>query len=252
VPLTFAHPAAVWPLARLQLPVSALVVGSVAPDFLYFLQLAPRGHFGHTFAGLFAFCLPVGLVVLVLFHLVVKRPLADLLPVAVQRRLAGPLDEATPRAPSWWGKAGIAVLIGAATHVGWDAFTHNGGWGVERLGVLREPTRWGPAGYSFAQHGSTMVGLSVLVLWIRSWWRRVPVRATRPAPSVRTRSLRLGLLIGLPLGAGVIFASYKALAAEHVLRAFAGYAVVVTTSFTALAVLAYGAWATAQSQNAED
>jgi len=33
MPFTFAHPAAAVPLAQFRLPLSALVVGSMAPDF---------------------------------------------------------------------------------------------------------------------------------------------------------------------------------------------------------------------------
>ena len=40
--------------------LSALVVGSVAPDLGYLLYLAPAGTVSHTVAGLFVFCLPVG------------------------------------------------------------------------------------------------------------------------------------------------------------------------------------------------
>ena len=224
----------------------------MAPDFLYFLRLAPKGHFGHTFAGLFAFCLPVGLVVLAAFHLIVKRPLADLAPVAAQRRLTGPLGVEALRSRSWWGRAGLALLIGAITHVGWDAFTHPGGWGVVRLDMLGAPTRWGPAGYTLAQHGSTLVGLSALALWIRSWWRRAPVCPVQPNWPLHTRFLRASLLVGLPVVAGAVYASVMASGAESVLRAVVGYAVVATTSFTASAVLAYGAWATARELDAPD
>jgi hypothetical protein len=86
VPLTFAHPAV--PLARLGLPLSALVVGSMAPDFVYSLRLAPRGSFGHTLPGLVLFCLPAGLAVLWAFHRLMKRPLLALGPPPLQRRLA--------------------------------------------------------------------------------------------------------------------------------------------------------------------
>src|SRR5215467_12574272 len=42
VPFTFSHPAAVLPLARRGLVFSALVVGSMAPDFPYFVQMSAK------------------------------------------------------------------------------------------------------------------------------------------------------------------------------------------------------------------
>ena len=39
MPLTIAHPAAVLPFRHSRLPISALVIGSLAPDFEYFLHL---------------------------------------------------------------------------------------------------------------------------------------------------------------------------------------------------------------------
>ena len=79
--------------------LSALVVGSLAPDFRYFLNLAPRGHIGHSFKGIFIFCLPVGLAVLWIFQQVMKRPLISLAPRSHQQRLV-PLAE-----PFHWGGA---------------------------------------------------------------------------------------------------------------------------------------------------
>ncbi len=64
MPFTLAHPAAAAPLRRFGLVLSALVVGSMAPDFPYFLPGLPQDKFGHTLAGVFWFCVPAGLAVL--------------------------------------------------------------------------------------------------------------------------------------------------------------------------------------------
>ena len=87
LPFTLAHPAAVLPLRRI-LVFSALVVGSMAPDFHYFLGLRPHDHFSHSIRGAFIFCLPVGLAVLWLFQHVMKLPLISLAPERHQERLA--------------------------------------------------------------------------------------------------------------------------------------------------------------------
>ncbi|RKZ85433.1 MAG: hypothetical protein DRR19_16380 [Candidatus Parabeggiatoa sp. nov. 1] len=63
MPFTLSHPAAAVPLARGGLVLSALVVGSMSPDFLYFLCLSTQYQFGHTFIGVFVFDIPTGLTV---------------------------------------------------------------------------------------------------------------------------------------------------------------------------------------------
>jgi hypothetical protein len=60
LPLTLAHPAAVLPFRR-WFVFSGLVIGSLAPDFEYFLYVPDSLRIGHTLPGVFLFCLPVGL-----------------------------------------------------------------------------------------------------------------------------------------------------------------------------------------------
>ena len=75
MPLTISHPAASVSFARLNLPLSALVIGSMMPDFPYFIPaLFSQSGFSHSIIGVFIFCLPVGLVSLGLFHFLIKYP----------------------------------------------------------------------------------------------------------------------------------------------------------------------------------
>src|SRR5690606_38070533 len=47
----------------------------------------------------------------------------------------------------------LSLILGVATHIVWDAFTHEDRWGTRTLPFLVEP--WGPfAGYKWLQHGS--------------------------------------------------------------------------------------------------
>jgi Domain of unknown function (DUF4184) len=177
LPFTLAHPAAVVPLRRV-LVLSALVVGSMAPDFHYFLNLAPRGHFGHTVKGLFVFCLPVGLAVLWVFQTVIKQPLISLAPEIHQQKLvslAGPFR---------WGPVPrfllilFSLLIGAISHLAWDAFTHDRGLIVRNFPDLRSPVfeDFGTERplYNLLQHGSSVAGLVLLAWWYWRWFKRTP------------------------------------------------------------------------------
>ena len=71
MPFTPAHSAAVVPLYFTfckHLVFSALIIGSMSPDFEYILRLTPTSRIGHTFHGLFLFCLPVGLILNLLYN----------------------------------------------------------------------------------------------------------------------------------------------------------------------------------------
>jgi hypothetical protein len=90
VPFTLAHPAAVLPLRRYRLPLSALVIGIMAPDFEYFLGLAQLGRSAHTFPGILTLSLPAALVALFVFQGVMKWPVFSLMPRAWQVRAVRP------------------------------------------------------------------------------------------------------------------------------------------------------------------
>ena len=88
MPLTTSHPAAVIPLTRLNLDLSALVIGSMTPDFVYFIPYClPLSDFSHTIAGVFVLCIPLGLAALAIFHYLIKNPALALLPHSHQSRL---------------------------------------------------------------------------------------------------------------------------------------------------------------------
>src|SRR5687768_13819575 len=87
MPFTLSHPAVAVPFIKLGLPLSALVAGSMAPDFPYYFHSSTRDHYAHSAIGIFMFCVPTGLVALGLFHKVLKLPLLSLLPFTHQERL---------------------------------------------------------------------------------------------------------------------------------------------------------------------
>ncbi|MEI8138978.1 MAG: DUF4184 family protein [bacterium] len=139
MPFTLSHVAVAAPLARLGLIMSALVVGSMAPDFLYYLRLSTNNNWGHSPEGIVFFTLPLALFVLWGFHAFIKRPLLYLVPLAHRRRLV-------PYAGhfGFWPLKRfflilISVVIGILIHLLLDSFTHDYGLLAERLPFLREP-----------------------------------------------------------------------------------------------------------------
>lgn len=181
MPFTLAHPAAVMPLCRrLRYPgvMSALMIGSMAPDFVYWLPLPFYRNTSHTIPALFSFCLPAGFMVFWLYHTLIKHPLMALLPRAVLVRLPLP-------PPIHWRLRNIipvllALLLGAITHLVWDAFTHPDTLATRLLPFLEVPL-WTGRSYSLRvykvlQHVSTLVGFGVLALYAWRWYQRTPPR----------------------------------------------------------------------------
>jgi hypothetical protein len=136
VPFTISHAAAVLPLERYtrnRLPLAALMIGSMAPDFSYFMPVALARSSTHDLDGLFFFCWPVGLAVWLLFVKVLERPTIALLPLAWRERIKPSDPRITLKALAL---ASIGILVGALTHIAWDAFTHRGTAVVEAFPAL--------------------------------------------------------------------------------------------------------------------
>ena len=170
VPFTLAHGAAALPFRRLHLVFSGLLVGTFAPDFEYFLRLSLDDGFGHTLLGTFVLTLPLALLVLWLFHTFVKLPVARLLPDAIQRRLTSHLDEFGFGGAARFALIIGSILLGIATHLAWDSFTHPNTWPYRHCSILRQLFHVPIVGaipiYKVFQHGSTIIGVAVLSTWL--------------------------------------------------------------------------------------
>ncbi len=176
MPVTIAHPAAVLPLRGLGLPLSAMVIGSMAPDLPVFSQSWGVYGYTHSIAGILTVDLVLTLVLLLAWDRWGRDALVDTAPAMVRDRLPG-RARIGRRA---WLLAPLAAILGSVTHVVWDAFTHHGRWGVQRIGWLQE--QHGPiTGEQWAQHVSGVVGITVVGLAILSVVRR-PVLADAPRP----------------------------------------------------------------------
>ena len=76
MPFTFSHPAIVLPFLKTKkLSATGLIVGSMCPDFEYFIRMKVQSSISHTFLGLIVFNLPIGLLATFLFHEIIKNSL---------------------------------------------------------------------------------------------------------------------------------------------------------------------------------
>ena len=197
MPFPLAHPAAVLPLRRFcprWLSFPALVAGALSPDTGYALARFRVANLAHTFIGSFVYCLPAGLVIFACgygaYHLATKHsppPIKALLPHRVQ--FGAPVAIL------------FSVLIGAWSHLLWDAFTHKGGWLVDHFPVLQTDVvfamgRWLKV-HHFLWYFCSFAGVAWLCLAYEKWmWRP----AKRSALETWLNPLIAGALV-LPISA---------------------------------------------------
>jgi hypothetical protein len=245
MPFTAAHPAAVLPLRRWcprYLSWSALVIGSLTPDLESFLVLAPRSVYGATLFGSFYFCLPVGLVLFLLFRQIVKRPAILLLPAGHRRRLWPPDPDALRLDRGVLLRACVSIMLGAWTHLLWDSFTHVGR-GITVFPFLATPLgvigNYQLTGFRLLQHVSTLLGIALLALAYLRWYRTAE---TREAPRIVAPWLQLfrfvpaaaATAIGITLG---LRAARPPASVMGVVQ-FVGYAAIGMVSAASVALLA--------------
>ncbi len=264
MPFTPAHAAAVLPLMRwlgaASVP-SALVIGSMVPDFVFFHADMGRRHETHSLPGLFSYCLPVGITVYLLFHAVLARPLVALAPPGVESRVRPLVGQPLPLSLKHWLAVAFCLLVGAATHLVWDGFTHENDFGVAAFPTLRtELTAVGgyPVQvYKVLQHGSTLVGLGIVSMWCLRALRRLPPHSGGESGAM-SRIQRLGIVcaIGALSIASAILAGARALIGGPQpgvvpLQLFAGRAIVAGITAVAVAVSVYAAlwWVVTWSRN---
>ena len=195
MPFTLSHPALIVPLRRYPrlFSLSALAVGSMIPDFEYFLRMASVSIYSHTMWGAVWFDLPLGLLVLALFQNIIREPLSQNLPAAIQRRL----PEFSAQGWNRYFRTHpvivlFSLLIGTASHLVWDSVTHQTGLVVMMLPVLQKNVSlyfFEYPLYRILQHVSTILGAYIIgrIVW------RMPVRSV----SVRNANASFWGAIGL-------------------------------------------------------
>jgi hypothetical protein len=187
MPFTPAHPAVVLPLLRKKwLSATGLIIGSVAPDFEYFFKLSVDSQHSHTLPGLLYFDLPVTLVLSAVFHQVVTQNLIRNSPAFLQRRFQDTLKvEFTRFVASRWLIFTVSAIIGSASHIFWDGFTHGDGYFVKNLpDIYSHYVPYGGVKYPLfyaLQHFSTVFGLASVALYIL--WKK-PSEGTIVKPRI--------------------------------------------------------------------
>lgn len=128
MPFTFSHPAAVVPLAYLPkkwISVSALVIGSITPDFEYFIRMKHLKTISHTINGMFWFDLPLALILLFVFNVIIRDELIDHLPTPLNRRFSAfKTSNGKKLIQKNFLIIIVSILVGVMSHLAWDRVTH--------------------------------------------------------------------------------------------------------------------------------
>lgn len=165
MPFTACHPAAILPFItgnKKRFSTTGLVVGSIVPDFEYLLRFKVISDYSHTILGIFWLDLPLALVIAFTFHCLIRNSFINNLPLFVKRKVIVSLEFNWPKYfLSHWIIVLYSMVIGIATHLIWDSFTHQNGffihlWSLEEFSIdlfnISIPL------YKLAQHTSSLIG----------------------------------------------------------------------------------------------
>lgn len=195
MPFTFfAHQTAVLPLKWLRprwFDGTALCIGSMAPDFAYALESTPFAIGSHTLPQQLTWTLPVTLAMTWLVRRTIALPLGSNLPRVVTS-LGEQLRALSASRPSW-PRTTLSALLGGASHVFMDGFTHQHGWAVAHWSTLKTTLQlpgiafplWKLLQY-IGHTAGTLLGVLMVTLLIRGRYLTTwltPTSAPPPLPS---------------------------------------------------------------------
>ncbi len=158
MPYTLSHAVMSIPFSwfsRGRIPFAALAIGSMSPDFPYLIALKPTDAPGHSLTGVLLYCFIPALLLALLWYRWLEKPTHELwhLPVRSKEQKSPPVFSVI-----------IGVLIGAYSHVIWDATSHVDGFFVQSSGFWQQVYFSLPL-YKWNQYASGVSGLVVLSLW---------------------------------------------------------------------------------------
>lgn len=166
MPFTFAHPAIVFPFAKnKKLPLNALIIGSMVPDFEFYLQLREVEHYGHHTWGFFLIDLPLGLLMLFLYNNYVRTFLRTISPSFILLKCNTLAYNYRSYKKNTISINNVfALTVGILSHLILDQFTHHYSFLMEYLPILKETVTFFDSLYPL--YGVNQVFLSILGLVI--------------------------------------------------------------------------------------
>jgi len=154
-------------------------MGSMTPDFGYYIGQSALSNFSHSLAGLFLACIPIGILLTYVLSFTGKY-FSIIFPEPHRSAFNQLIDIEKITSIKGILLLLIAVFLGSLTHIAWDSFTHAGRWGVVNIDILKnEVFRIGALrfyGHSLLQYLSSIFGTGV-ILWTYNAWLKKNNRA---------------------------------------------------------------------------
>ena len=213
---TLAHPAAIIPLCRKNryFHKIGLILGSMAPDFEYFLHLKPYATIGHNCLGFLIINLPLCFVIYYLYINFIQYSFSLLaienVKLISQKTIAYSNFIKTNNKIVFLDKKSslkikvintikftLSALIGMFTHVFWDSFTHINGYFVKNIAMLNVKILNRIPIYKVLQHGGTIIGFSIIVFILYKIGFRIKLKKLKLNPKKIALSICIALLIFL-------------------------------------------------------
>jgi len=127
-----------------------------------------RSNYSHTFYGIFWFDLPLAIILCFIFHIIVRNQLFNNLPTVIRSRI---LIYNQFNWKNYFKQHYFvilsSILIGVASHLLWDSFTHDHGYFVTHIYELRDSisifNKQIPV-LKVAQHLSTFLGAIAIII----------------------------------------------------------------------------------------
>lgn len=173
MPFTLAHPSIIIFCKNRYLNLMGLILGSMSPDFIYFLCFNPSSNFGHTLLGFIFFNLPLCILLNFLIFRYVKNIFILSLPNFLLNRYSyliyssNKLDNLKEFFIFIYSS-----FVGMITHIFWDAFTHESGFFVNSFPLFFKKSlvllNHEIPIYKLFQHGSTLIGFLIIIIYFYS------------------------------------------------------------------------------------
>lgn len=169
MPFTLAHPAVVIFSKNKNFNILGLILGSMAPDFIYFLLFNPSSNLGHTLLGFIILNLPICFLLNYLILKFIKNPFIINLPSKICNYYTYLIScDFNFKSTKDVFVFTYSCIVGMLTHIIWDAFTHKTGYFVVNINLLKESIHilgYQVPFFKLLQHGSTLLGFFVILYY---------------------------------------------------------------------------------------
>jgi len=160
MPFTFVHPIAIIPIYKLskkKLDIVALAIGSVSPDFEYFIRFRLKSDYSHDLILGILFNLPIAIII----YLISKSKITEII-----------LKHTTQKCHTLYSNIEyknkwvvfLSIILGMYTHILWDTLTHFNPFTANNFTLLSKQINFGDSQvnvYRILQHLSNLLGATV-------------------------------------------------------------------------------------------